>query len=68
MNKVVFTVYNSFLGVYFNLGRGQVNTLLAPWKESCNKPRQHIKKQRHHLADKGPFSQSYRFSSSHVWM
>jgi len=28
--------------------------LLAPWKKSCDKPRQHIKKQRHHFADKGP--------------
>ena len=27
-----------------------------------------IKKQRHHFADKGPFSQSYSFSGSHVWM
>ena len=32
------------------------------------KPRQHIKKQGHHFADKGPYSQSYGFSSSHVWM
>ena len=31
-------------------------------------PRQHIKKQRHHFANKGPSSQSYRLSSSHVWM
>ena len=31
-------------------------------------PRQHIKKQRHDLANKDPFSQSYGFSSSHVWM
>ena len=34
---------------------------LAPWKESYDKPRQHIKKQRHHFADKGPYSQSYGF-------
>ena len=27
-----------------------------------------IKKQRHHFADKGPYSQSYGFSSGHVWM
>ena len=33
-----------------------------------DKPRQHNKKQRHHSADKGPYSQSYGFSSSHVWM
>ena len=31
-------------------------------------PRQCIKKQRHHFADKGPYSQGYGFSSSHVWM
>ena len=38
----------------------------APWKKS--KPRQCIKKQRHNFAYKGPYSQSYGFSSSHVWM
>ena len=32
------------------------------------KPRQHIKKQRHYFANKGPYSQSCGFSSSHVWM
>ena len=31
---------------------------LAPWKESYDKPRQCIKKQRHYFADKGPYSQS----------
>jgi len=41
---------------------------LAPWKKSSDKPRQHIKKQRNHFADKGLYSQSYDFSSSHVWM
>ena len=42
--------------------------MLAPWKKSYDQPRQHIKKQRHYFANKGPFSQSYCFSSSHVWM
>ena len=42
--------------------------MLTHWKESCDKPRQHIKKQRHYFANKGPSSQSYGFSSSHVWM
>ena len=42
--------------------------MLAPWKKSYEKPRQHIKKQRHHFADKGPYGQSYGFSSSHVQM
>ena len=41
---------------------------LSPWKESSDQPRQHIKKQRHYFANKGPSSQSYGFSSSHVWM
>ena len=40
----------------------------APWKKSYDQPRQHIKKQRHYFASKGPPSQSYGFSSSHVWM
>ena len=42
--------------------------MLAPWKKSYDQPRQHIKKQIHYFADKGPSSQSYGFSSSHVWM
>ena len=41
---------------------------LAPWEESYDQPRQHIKMQRHYFADKGPSGQSYGFSSSHVWM
>ena len=41
---------------------------LSPWKRSYYEPRQHIKKQRHYFANKGPSSQSYGFSSSHVWM
>ena len=36
--------------------------------ESYDQPRQHIKKQRHYFANKGPSSQGYGFSSSHVWM
>ena len=42
--------------------------MLAPWKKSCDQPRQHIKKQRHYFADKGLSNQSYGFSSGHVWM
>ena len=40
---------------------------LAPWKENDYKPKQHVKKQRHCFADKGPSSQSYGFSSSYIW-
>ena len=39
---------------------------LTPWKESYDKPRQHIKRQRHYFVNKGPSSQNYGFSS--VWM
>ena len=37
-------------------------------EESYDQPRQYIKKQRHYFANKGPSSQDYGFSSSHVWM
>ena len=43
-------------------------------KDACSlerkleQTRQHIKKQRHHFADKGPYNQSCDFSSGHVWM
>ena len=42
--------------------------MLAPWKKSYDQPRQYIKKQRHYFTNKGPSSQSYDFSSSHIWM
>ena len=38
------------------------------WKERYDQPRQHIQKQRHYFVNKGPSSQGYGFSSSHVWM
>ena len=41
---------------------------LAPWKKSYDQPRQHIKKQRHCFTNEVLSSQSYGFSSSHVWM
>ena len=44
----------------------QIERMLAPWKKSYDKPRQHNKKQRHHFVNKGLYSQSYSFSSSHV--
>ena len=55
-----------FWGSKFNVNddfNHEIKTL-APWKKSCDQPRQHIKKQRHYFANKGPSSQS--FSSSHV--
>ena len=41
---------------------------LDPWKKSYDQPRQHIKKQRYYFTNKGPSSQSYDFSSNHVWL
>ena len=46
----------------------EIKRHVAPWKESYDKPRQQIKKQRHHFANKDPYSESYGFSSSHAWM
>ena len=42
--------------------------MIASWKESCDKPRHCVKKQRHHFVNKGLCSQGYGLSSSHVWM
>ena len=41
---------------------------LAPWKKRYDQPKHHIKKQKHNFANKDLSSQSYGFSSSHVWM
>ena len=40
----------------------------APCKKSDHNPKQYIKKQRHHFANKGTYNQSYGYCSSHVWM
>ena len=42
--------------------------MLTPWKKNYDQTRLHIKKQKHYFANKGLSSQSYGFSSSHVWM
>ena len=41
--------------------------MLAAWNKNYDKPRQHIKKQRHSFGDKSPSSQSYVFSSRPVY-
>ena len=46
----------------------EMKKTLAPWKKSFDKPRQNIKKQRRHFANKDLYSQSYGFSSSQIWM
>ena len=69
--ETVKTVRNFILGGSKNTADGDCSHeikrhLLALWKKSYDQPRQHIKKQRHHFADKGLSSQSYGFSSSHI--
>ena len=46
----------------------QNSKTLVPWKKNYEQPRQHIKNQKHYFTDKGPHSQSYSFSSSHIRM
>ena len=46
----------------------EIKKTLSPWKKNYDKPRHHIKKQRHQFANKGVYCQSYGFSSSHIWM
>ena len=46
----------------------EIRRHFASWMETYDKPRQCIKKQRYHFADKGLYGQSYDFSSTHVRM
>ena len=46
----------------------KIKKMLTPQKKSNDKSRHHIKKQRHHFANKGLYSQRYVFFSSYVWM
>ena len=52
----------------------QMVTAAMKFKDTCSleekhgQPRQHIKKQRHYFANKGPSSRTYGFFSSHVWI
>ena len=62
------TVRDFILGGSKITADGDCSHEIAPWKKSYDQPRQHIKEQRHHFANKGRSSQSYGFSSSHVWM
>ena len=65
--ETVETERNYFGGVPKSLQPWNEKTA-TPWKESYDQPREHIKKQRHYFAKECLSSQSYGFSSSHVWM
>ena len=47
---------------------GEEQRAITDSSRKNEQPRQHIKKQRHYFANKGPSNQSYGFSSSHVWL
>ena len=49
-------------------GSHEIKRHLLLWKKSYNKHKQYIKKQKHYFANKGPSSQNYGFSGSHVWV
>ena len=69
--ETVETVRDFILGGFKITADGDFSQeikMLTSWKESYDQPRQHIKKQRQHFANKGPSSQSYGFSSGHIWM
>ena len=55
------------LGIELKSSTLQADSLLSePPGKPYDKPRQCIKEQRHHFANKDPYSQSYGLSSSHV--
>ena len=62
------TVRDFILGGSKITADGDCSHEISPWKKSYDQSRQHIKKQRHYFANKGPSSQSCGFSSGHVWM
>ena len=69
--ETVETVLDLFLGGSKSLQMVTTDMklkILTPWEKSYDQPRQHIQKQRHYFANKGPFSQGYGFSCGHVWM
>ena len=70
--EIVETVTDFILGGSKIIADGdcshEIKKTFTPWKKSYDQPRQHIKKQRRYFANKGPSSQGYGFSSSHVWM
>ena len=69
--ETVETVSGYFLGSKITADGDcshEIKRHLLLGRKSYDQPRQHIKKQRHCFANKGPSSQGYGFSSGHVWM
>ena len=70
--EIMETVRDFILGGFKITADGdcshEIKRYLLLGKKSYDQPRQYIKKQRHYFANKGPSSQGYGYSSSHVWM
>ena len=49
-------------------GRHEIKRRLLLERKVMTNLKQHIKKQRHYFANKGPFSQGYGFFSSRIWV
>ena len=67
--ETVETVADYFLGSKITEDSDcshEIKKMLTPWKESYDQARQHIKKLRHYIVNKGPSSEGYGFCSSHV--
>ena len=62
------TVRDFILGGFKITADGDCSHEIKRLLQSSDQPRQHIKKQRHYFANKGPSSQGYCFSSSHEWI
>ena len=68
METVTYFIFGGFKITADGDCSHEIKRRFTPWKKSYDQPKQHIKKQRHYFANKGPSSQGYGFSSGHVWM
>ena len=66
LTSCLFNLYVEYIMGNARLDEAQAGIKIAG--RNINNLRQYIKKQKHYFADKGLYSQSYGFSSSHVWM
>ena len=68
LSPCLSNLYSEYIMRNAELEETQAGIKIAGRKESYDHPRQHIQKQRHYFANKGPSSQGYVFSCVHVWM
>ena len=68
INREKVEIVTDSIFLYSNITVNSDCSHLFPWQKNYGQPRQHIQKQRHSFADKGPYKQRYSISSSHKWM